>query len=253
MSLPPQPTTSPPPSGSQSRPRPLSARATRSATKTTKTDHPAAADVPAHPSVADNHLAVDAGDSDGAHCSTGEHDRDRRVARAAAFNNRAVLLIAAGRGDEACRLLRACLQLLPEEPRPAFNLALALWRLGRPRAACAHWMTARGWLWSANALNEDGDRISSGGGAAAGGRCGDVHSFTRLLESARRRKVRNGGSRGGEGRCGFYVFSHRMVAGMFSLITLAGRNEGNSVVFSFFVLPCNIPLVYSVYLCILYV
>lgn len=97
-------------------------------------------------------------------------DRDRRVARVAAFNNRAVLLIAAGRGTEACRLLRSCLLILPGEPRPAFNLALALWRLGRPRLACSHWLEARGW-----------------GGEL--GRGGDLEMLSRLLESARRRKV----------------------------------------------------------------
>lgn len=97
-------------------------------------------------------------------------DRDRRVARVAAFNNRAVLLIAAGRGAEACRLLRSCLLILPGEPRPAFNLALALWRLGRPRLACSHWLEARGW----------GEEL---------GRGGDLEMLSRLLESARRRKV----------------------------------------------------------------
>lgn len=105
------------------------------------------------------------------------HDRDRRVARAAAFNNRAILHIASGRGIEGCRLLRSCLLLLPGEPRPAFNLALALWRLGRPRAACVHWLEARGW--------------GNGGGGGDGGRgWGKVaETFRRRLESARRRKV----------------------------------------------------------------
>lgn len=108
-------------------------------------------------------------------------DRQRRVARAAAFNNRAVLLIVSGRGVEACRYLRACLDLLPGEPRPAFNLALALWRLGRPHAACAHWMAVRGWLWP--------DRRRSGSGSGGDGIGGDPETLSRLLESARRRKV----------------------------------------------------------------
>lgn len=122
--------------------------------------------------------------------SSSSIDRHRRLARAAAFNNRAVLLIAAGRGLEACGLLRACLLMLPGEPRPAFNLVLALWRLGRPRAACVQWMTFRGW-------------VCDGGGGIPGG--GDVEAFTRLLESARRRKVRvgfwGGGGGGGGGLC----------------------------------------------------
>ena len=109
-------------------------------------------------------------------------DRDRRLARAAAFNNRAVLLIAVGRGQEACRLLRACLLLLPEEPRPVFNLALALWRLGRRRAACVHWLEARSWL---GGVGEDG------GGGGGEGR-GAVDGFTKLLDAARRRKVGRG-------------------------------------------------------------
>lgn len=99
-------------------------------------------------------------------------DRDRRLARTAAFNNGAVLLVAAGRGGEALRLLRACISLLPGESRPVFNLALVLWRLNRPRAACAHWLEARGWL--------DGGRRKGEG---------ESEAFTRLLELARRRKV----------------------------------------------------------------
>ena len=106
-------------------------------------------------------------------------ERHRRIARTVAYNNRAVLLIAGGRCGEACRLLRACLLLLPREPRPAFNLALALWRMGLPREACAHWLEARGWWKSGQ---------DSGVGGGSGGDAG-VQEFTRLLESARRRKV----------------------------------------------------------------
>ncbi|CAM9521959.1 unnamed protein product [Ascophyllum nodosum] len=106
-------------------------------------------------------------------------ERHRRIARTVAYNNRAVLLIAGGRCGEACRLLRACLLLLPREPRPAFNLALALWRMGLPREACAHWLEARGWWKSGQ---------DSGVGGGSGGDAG-VQEFTRLLESARRRKA----------------------------------------------------------------
>lgn len=110
-------------------------------------------------------------------------DRDRRLARSAAFNNRAVLLIAAGRVEEACPLLRACVLLLPEQPRPLFNLTLALWRLGHRRAACAHWLEARNWL--------GGGGGGRGAGGVSGGASGrdSVEAFTRLLASARRRKV----------------------------------------------------------------
>lgn len=108
-----------------------------------------------------------------ADCSAAErHQRHQRIARTVAYNNRAVLLIAAGRCVEACRLLRACLSLLPGEPRPAFNLALALWRLGRPREACSQWLESRGWL----KVGGSGDGV-------------DVDRFSRLLEAARRRKV----------------------------------------------------------------
>lgn len=104
-------------------------------------------------------------------------DRQRRLARTAAYNNRAILLIADGRGAEACRLLRSCLTLLPGEERPSFNLTLALWRLGRPRAACAHWLEARGWLrrsWTGVGGKEE---------------AGNVEAHERLLESARQRRV----------------------------------------------------------------
>lgn len=112
-------------------------------------------------------------------------DRDRRLARSAAFNNRAALLVTAGRGEEACRLLRACLLLLPEEPRPVFNLALALWRLGRRRAACVHWLEARNWLGGGGRGGGGG----AGGGSEGGGGRESVEEFTKLLDSARRRKV----------------------------------------------------------------
>ncbi|CAM9179042.1 unnamed protein product, partial [Pylaiella littoralis] len=110
-------------------------------------------------------------------------DRDRRLARSAAFNNRAVLLVAAGRGEEACRLLRACLLLLPGEPRPVFNLTLALWRLGRRRAACAHWLEARGWL------GDVGGGGAGGGGGGGGGGMANTEAFAKLLDSACRRKA----------------------------------------------------------------
>ncbi|CAM9709223.1 unnamed protein product [Scytosiphon promiscuus] len=119
----------------------------------------------------------DGGDGDAPHARA--TDRDRRLARSAAFNNRAVLLIASGRGEEACRLLRACLLLLPEQARPSFNLTLALWRLGRRRAASSHWLGARGWL------EADG----GGGGGDSGRRRASRERFTRLLESARRQKA----------------------------------------------------------------
>lgn len=110
--------------------------------------------------------------SDADRSAADRHQRHQRIARTVAYNNRAVLLTAAGRCAEACRLLRACLSLLPGEPRPAFNLALALWRLGRPREACSQWLESRGWL----KAGASGDGV-------------DVDRFSRLLEASRRRKV----------------------------------------------------------------
>eukprot|EP00903_Cladosiphon_okamuranus_P008302 g7988.t1 len=169
------PTTTPQPPGKRRRPAPQETPRGEAAAAATAISPPPHVDVAADRSengASNNHNNVDGKPRD--HRAV---DRDRRLARSAAFNNRAVLLIAAGRGEEACWLLRACLLLLPEEPRPVFNLALALWRLGRRRAACVHWLKARNWL------GDDG-----GGGDGGGGR-GSVEGFTRLLDAARRRKA----------------------------------------------------------------
>ncbi|CAM9411624.1 unnamed protein product [Chrysoparadoxa australica] len=86
---------------------------------------------------------------------------------AAALNNQALALVMSGKLVEACRLLHAACELLPQTPtqrssaggagggsdasegvsQPHFNLTLVLWRLGRMGPACKRWLGLRYGEW----------------------------------------------------------------------------------------------------------